>query len=103
MKRVPVMPIVMGAVMGPVMLWMAHDMLTGQAAASSGGLTLFVLAHGVGVLILVAAGARLGRRFAPVRRFLAHHSISHVSLMLASAAVAAGLVHLLHVYWLGGV
>ena len=89
------MPVGMGALMGLVMLWMLHGMLTGQGHA---GGALFVLAH-VAVLLVLALAFVVARRgqSAWAQGMLKHRpSLRHVALMMGSALTTAGVIHLIH-------
>ena len=90
-----IMPIAMGGLMGPMMLWMLHGMLTGDGP-SGVALVIFVGVHVLVVAVLLAAAvfaarlspglrARLGRLHRPSPR--------HIGLMLGSATLAALIVH----------
>lgn len=94
MRQGAVMPVAMGAVMGPMMLWMLHGALTGQGGGHAAA--VFAALHVVALAVLVAVGVVLGRRVPALRRVLAHHGQRHLGLMLGSAAVAAALVHVIH-------
>ena len=88
------MPIVMGAVMGPMMLWMAHRWIVSGAAATP--MLGFAAAHLAILAVLLGGGLLLGRRAPALRRRLHRPSAAHVARMLGAAAVSAGIVHLLH-------
>ena len=88
------MPIVMGAVMGPMMLWMAHGWIVSSAAWTA--VASFVAAHLAFFAGLLGVGLLLGRRAPALRRRLHRPSAAHVARMLGAAAVSAGIVHLLH-------
>ncbi len=90
------MPIAMGLVMGPMMLWMLHGMLTGDGPAGL-ALLAFVGAHIVVASVVLITGlfaaslspslrARLDRLHRP--------SLRHVGLMLGAALTMALIVHL---------
>ncbi|KQI69147.1 hypothetical protein AN189_06115 [Loktanella sp. 3ANDIMAR09] len=92
------MPWIMGAFfMEPMMLWMLHGPLTGQA--STGGAwaaILFVAAHVV-VAALLMGGALMAARLSPrARGFLSRlhlPSLRHVGTMLIAAAMSASVIH----------
>ena len=90
-----VLPILMGLVMGPVMLWMLHGFLLGDGNSALAAI-IFVLAH-LGVAAVVFVAAFLAARFAPrlrARLSLLHRpSLRHIGTMLGSAAGAALLIH----------
>lgn len=90
-------PLLMGAVMGPMMLAMMHKVLTGDDGRGALALLAFVGAHaalvvGLGLMGLFAA------RFAPkLRVYLARlhrPTLAHVANMLAGAALTGVVVHL---------
>ncbi|MCF2869659.1 hypothetical protein L0664_01150 [Octadecabacter sp. G9-8] len=89
-------PVIMGGLMGLMMMWMLHGAVTGDGMAA-GALIAFVGAH---LALVVIAGAVIwaGTRFSPrvvrVLSRLHRPSRSHVMVMLASAIVVAGVVHL---------
>ncbi len=94
MRQGALMPVAMGAVMGPMMLWMLHGVLTGDGDGHAA--VVFAALHAVALTVLIAGGLLLGRRVPGLRRVLARHGPRHLGLMLGSAAVAAALVHLVH-------
>lgn len=100
MKR----PMIMGALMGPMMMWMLHGALTGNTM-SGAALLAFVAAHLALVLVAVALvvfGARMSPRLHQRLSRLHRPRAAHIATMLASAAVVAGCIHL-GVHGMGGV
>jgi len=88
------LPYLMGAIMGPMMLWMLHDSLMSGAALSFAAVG-FILAH-VAVLVGFALLAWLGIRLRPsLAKRLHRPSLAHIGKMLAGAAIAALTLHLL--------
>ncbi|MCI5112256.1 MAG: hypothetical protein MRY75_17050 [Marivita sp.] len=88
-------PAFMGLMMGAMMLWMLHGWLIGEGPAN---MVLFVLGH-VAVVAAIALIAALGlhRRFPGLTRLTQHRpSLSHIVIMLGSAALFALVVHLVH-------
>jgi len=90
-------PIFMGALMGPMMLWMMHGMLSGETNMGFIALVIFVAAHFVVAGIAFGAAlfaARLSPRVRAWAARLHRPSLTHVGAMIGSAALAAGIVHL---------
>ncbi|MCR9110650.1 hypothetical protein [Marivita sp. XM-24bin2] len=88
-------PALMGLMMGAMMLWMMHGWLIGDGPANA---LVFVLGH-VAVVAAVALTAALGlhRRFPVLARLTRHRpSLSHIAIMLGSAALFALAIHLVH-------
>lgn len=85
----------MGSLMGLMMMWMLHGMLTGDGARG-GALVAFVAVH-VLAGVVVIGGAVFAARLSPrVNAFLARMhrpTWSHVRVMLAAAALSALVVH----------
>ncbi len=91
------MPAVMGAAMGLMMMWMLHGALTGDTSIGAMALVAFIGAHVVLVAVAVAAvwiGARWSPRIQRLTARLHRPSVSHITTMLASAVIVAGLLHL---------
>lgn len=91
-------PAIMGAAMGAMMVWMLHGALTGDGAMGAGALIAFIAAHVViaGILgLAVWAGTRLSPRVRAVLDRLHRPSLRHVGVMLGSAAICAGSIHVL--------
>lgn len=91
-------PIIMGALMGLMMLWMMHGALTGQSDLGLGALVVFVVAHVAIVLVLIGLamfGARLSPKLRAWTGRLHRPSYAHLIVMLAGAVVAVGAAHLL--------
>lgn len=98
-------PIVMGAVMGAMMMWMLHGLLMGETAMGAVAVMVFVGSHVL--LVALALGAALfASRMSPRTRAwidrLHRPSLHHVAVMLGSAAILAGLVHV-SAHGLGGI
>ena len=88
-------PALIGLMMGAMMLWMLHVWLIGEGPAN---VVLFVLGH-VAAVALIALLVALGlhRRFPVLERLACHRpSVSHVAIMLGSAALFAMVVHFVH-------
>lgn len=86
-----IMPVAMGALMGLMML---HGMLTGESTLSGPALAIFVGMH------LVLAGGLIGAalfaaRFSPQLDRLHWPSKEHILWMLAGAAAAMILTHVI--------
>ena len=98
-KAKQAMPVLMGAGMGLMMLWMLHGVLVDGNWVSGWALAVFIGAHVV-VAALALATALFAARLSPGMRArlarLHRPSWRHVGVMLASAAATAGLVHLIH-------
>lgn len=90
-------PILTGAAMGAMALWMLHGALTGDGGGPGAGLA-FVLAHLAGAaLVMMGAAFGLHRHMPGLARLLRHRPTGrHLALMTASAMVTAGLIHLVH-------
>ncbi len=89
------LPVAMGLIMGPMVLWMIHGAATGNGL-SGWALLAFVGAHLVVVGVILGAGI-VAARLAPGLRHRRHRpSLGHVGLMGASAVASASLVHLIH-------
>ncbi|MEL6958904.1 MAG: hypothetical protein AAGL89_08150 [Pseudomonadota bacterium] len=91
------MPLLMGSVMGLMMLWMLHGVLTGQSEVSGPAALVFIGAHVVAVAVLILGGVfatRLSPGLQARLKRMHRPSLRHVSVMLASAAVSAALAHL---------
>ena len=89
------MPMTMGALMGPMMLWMLHGALTGNSTSAL-ALVIFVGAHFLVVALLLVAvffAARLAPRLQTRLDRLHRPSLRHIGLMLGSAGMAAASVH----------
>lgn len=91
-----IVPIGMGLIMGPMMLWMLHDQLTGQGTSPL-AVAAFVGAHVLILLVVIGAGlfaARLSPGMREKLDRLHRPSWGHIGKMLASAAAAALIIHL---------
>ena len=92
-----IFPILIGAGMGPIMLWMMHDTLVSGATPLAA--LAFVGAH-VAIAALLVAAVLLGPAISPRWRAriarLHRPSAGHLALMLSSAAATAGFVHMIH-------
>ena len=93
-----VMPVAMGALMGPMMLWLLHDQIMGLPG-SGGAWAAIVFLGGHALLLAVvllatvfAARLSLGLHARLAR--LHKPSALHLALMLGTAATSAGFVHL---------
>jgi hypothetical protein len=90
-------PLLMGAVMGPMMLAMLHPMIAGNDGRGALALLAFVGAH-VAVVIVLALVGVFAARFAPrVQAQLARlhrPTLAHVTNMMAGAVLAGLMVHL---------
>jgi len=88
-------PVIMGAVMAPMMMWMLHGALTGSGM-SAAALVAFVGAHVALALVAVAlvlVGSRMSPRLHGMLSRLHRPSAKHFGAMLASAAVVAVAIH----------
>ena len=89
------MPVLMGAVMGAMMLWMLHGALVGDGVGGT-ALVMFALAHVV-VFGLIALAAVFMARLSPrLRGWLARvhrPKLRHLSVMMGSALVTVTVVH----------
>jgi hypothetical protein len=99
------MPIIMGALMGLMMMWMLHGAMTGDSVITGWALIAFVAAHGAIVLVVLFAVV-FATRFSPrthawINR-LHRPSLRHVRAMFGSAIFVAGALHL-GVHGMGGV
>lgn len=94
--KLQLMPVAMGGLMGPMLLWMLHGTLTSDGP-SGVALAVFVGAHVLIVILLLAAtifAARLSSALRLRMERLHRPSLRHFSTMLASAVVAAGGLYL---------
>ena len=95
MTHTRILPVAMGALMGPMLLMMLHGQLTG---AGDGGFALiaFVLAH-VAVAAVVLLGVLFAARLSPVWRArldrLHRPSWRHVGIMAGCAFISGAIVH----------
>ena len=90
-------PMIMGALMGVMMLWMLHGALMGDGVRGW-ALIAFVAAHVVLAAVVIAAGlfaARLSPRARMLIDRLHRPSLRHVGVMLLAAAASAGVIHLI--------
>ncbi|MDB4213852.1 hypothetical protein N9741_03170 [Octadecabacter sp.] len=89
-------PAIIGAVMGPMMMWMLHGAMTGNGV-TGWALAAFLGAH-VALIAVVISGAVFAARLSPrAKAFidrLHHPSLHHVAVMLASALAVSGAVPL---------
>ena len=91
-------PLVMGAFMALMVLGMAHMIMTGSSTLGPGALVAFVLFHVLILVLLATAGIWLMRLSPRLHALLARvhrPSLGHFLNMLAGAAIAAGLTHLI--------
>jgi len=87
-------PYLMGAIMGPMMLWMLHDSIMSGAGISFAAIG-FILAH-VAFFGGFALLAWLGIRLRPsLAKRLHRPTASHIGKMIAGAVVTAFTLHLL--------
>jgi hypothetical protein len=91
------MPIIMGALMGLMMMWMLHGALTGDAGVTGWALIAFLGAH-LAIALIIGAAVVFAARFSPrshawINR-LHRPSLHHVGAMLGSAIFVAGALHL---------
>ncbi|AGI69244.1 putative membrane protein [Octadecabacter antarcticus 307] len=99
------MPIIMGALMGLMMMWMLQGALTGESGVTGWALIAFAAAHVaiiVVVLFAVIFAARLSPRSHAWINRLHRTPLHHVSALLGSAVFVAGALHL-GVHGLGSV
>ena len=91
-------PILIGLIMGPVMLWMLHRMLTGDTGGYTGAALLAFAGLHVLLGAVVFVGAIFAARLSPGARDwmdrLHRPKPAHFALMLLSAGFSAGVVHL---------
>ena len=84
------LPWIMGALMGPMLLMMAHGpLVTGTTPVA---LISFVLAH----LAVIAGLVFALSRWPALRRRLHRPSFGHLSRMVFAALTSATVVHLIH-------
>ena len=90
-------PLLIGALMGLMMLGMAHMVLTGQSGLAGWALAGFVGAH-LALALLAIVGTTFAARLSPaVRRRLDRlhlPSADHIGKMLLAAGVTAAMIHL---------
>ncbi|MEM9579792.1 MAG: hypothetical protein AAF891_03830 [Pseudomonadota bacterium] len=92
-------PLIMGAAMGAMMLWMLHGFLTGDAELSHYGALAFLGAHVAaigGIALLTVLGAKRNERVAALMGKLHRPTLGHTGAMLISAFSIALLIHLIH-------
>ena len=98
-------PVIMGALMGLMMMWMLHGALAGETAWGAAALLAFVAGH-VAIGVVVVSIGWIGVRLSPrLQRIVAHvhlPSLHHIGAMLGSAACVALVVHVV-AHGLGGV
>ncbi|MGR3486047.1 MAG: hypothetical protein ACU0BF_11930 [Paracoccaceae bacterium] len=83
-------PALVGAVMGPMALWMLHGPIgRGEGPAA---LAIFALAH----LAVLGALLALARVVPGLRGRLHRPTLPHVATMAGGALLSAGAVHLIH-------
>ena len=89
-------PVIMGAVLGPMVMWMLHGAMTGNSV-TGWALAAFLGAH-VAMAAVVISGAVFAARFSPRAKHvidrLHRPSLHHAAVMLASALAVSGAVHL---------
>ncbi|MFL4468660.1 hypothetical protein ACERZ8_01760 [Tateyamaria armeniaca] len=98
MTRHSLMPFVMGAVMGLVMLWMLHMQITGEGDQSIAALVVFAAAHVGALAAILVVPLFAARRLAWVRRLAKHMHrprLSQAVYMLAGAVFAAAITHVI--------
>lgn len=82
--------------MGGMMLWMLQGALTGSGV-SGWALVAFVGAHAAIAAVLIGVaifGARLSPRLRTRIQTIHRPILAHVGMMLAAAAITAGMIHL---------
>lgn len=98
MSRHTLLPVAMGALMAPMMLWMLHGDLMGSGGGGAAlKLVVFAGAHVVIIGGALLLGALAMRRFPGVARLAARvhrPSLRHLGLMLAGAGLSGLVVHL---------
>jgi len=91
-------PMIMGAVMAPMMLLMLHGQLTAETSATTWAAILFIGAH-VALALAALALALFAARLSPALRqqLLRLHrpSLGHVGQMLAGMVLSAASLHLI--------
>ncbi|MCF2906531.1 hypothetical protein L0666_16175 [Octadecabacter sp. CECT 8868] len=98
-------PVMMGALMGLMMIWMLHGLITGDSQLSGSAQTVFIGAHVVLVLVALSAAlfsTRLSPRLRGWMDRLHRPSLHHFAAMLGGAAMVVGAIHL-SIHGLGGV
>ena len=89
-------PLLLGALMAPIMLWMAHDALASGTFDVGWAAVVFVAAH-VAVLALIAlAGLWIARRSDRGAAWLARlhrPRLAHVGAMALGVVLSGGLIH----------
>ncbi|MDX8347880.1 hypothetical protein SLH49_07770 [Cognatiyoonia sp. IB215446] len=94
-------PLLMGASMGLMMLWMVHGQLTGETSLSGIALVTFVGAHILFAATIIGAGLVVTRLSPAARQWLRNlrrPSLRHLGIMLLGATLSAGAVHI----WIHG-
>ena len=89
-------PLAMGALMGAMMLWMLHGVLTGESTLSGPALAIFVGMHLALAVVLIGAALFAARLSPQLRALLARlhrPSLHHLLWMLAGATGAMTLTH----------
>lgn len=86
-------PVLIGAAMAAMMLWMLHEPIMSGGLSLSVGAMAFVLAH-VAALLALGAVALLVPR---VRKTMTRHrpDIRHMAAMLASMVMSASGIHVI--------
>ncbi|MEJ6399084.1 hypothetical protein [Yoonia sp. 208BN28-4] len=91
------LPVLMGAAMGLMMMWMLHASHATGATTGQMALFAFVAGHLVLVAVVIAAGifaARLSPRMRAWMSRLHRPSLGHIGLMAVGMAAGAVVIHL---------
>lgn len=91
-------PLMFGIVMGLMMLWMLHGVLTGQTNIAGPALVVFIGTHVLIVASILVSSIFLARLSPRLRRRLQHihrPSLSHLFPMISGAIFAAATTHLI--------
>ena len=94
-------PLVMGALMGLMMLWMVHGQLTGETSLSGIALITFIGGHILFAAVIIGAWLFATRLSPAARKWLGQlhrPSPRHLGAMLLGASLSAGAVHI----WIHG-
>ena len=94
-------PVILGTLMGLMMMWMLHGVLTGESTLAGWAMFGFISAHFAIALVVVLLGAKVAKLSPRFRTLLSHRpSVRHVASMAFGVILSGGLVHL---YIHGGV
>jgi len=96
MIRHSIAPLIIGAAMGLMLLWMVHMQMTNGKAGSLGALIVFVGAHVAVLALALVVPLRAARRLVWVRHLtdrVHRPSLRHGALMLGGALMATGTAH----------